>query len=37
MYSFNGKDYAVLYLDDTESVSRNKTNTELSGKLKEDM
>jgi hypothetical protein len=33
MYSFNGKDYAVLYLDDTESASRNKQNTELSGNI----
>lgn len=33
MYTFNGKDYAVLLLDDTESSSRNKTSTELSGNI----
>lgn len=33
MYSFNGKDYAVLYLDDTESASRNKLSSELSGNI----
>ncbi|WP_198304236.1 hypothetical protein [Arcobacter vandammei] len=33
MYTFNGKDYAVLLLDDSESSSRNKTSTELSGNI----
>ncbi len=33
MYTFNGKDYAVLLLDDTESASKNKTSTELSGNI----
>ncbi len=33
MYTFNGVDYAVLLLDDTESASRNKTSTELSGNI----
>ena len=33
MYTFNGVDYAVLLLDDTESTSRNQTSTELSGNI----
>ncbi|WP_151029401.1 SH3 domain-containing protein [Aliarcobacter cibarius] len=33
MYTFNGVDYAVLLLDDTESASRNKASTELSGNI----
>ena len=33
MYTFNGVDYAVLLLDDTESASKNKTSTELSGNI----
>ena len=33
MYTFNGVDYAVLLLDDTESAARTKTSTELSGNI----
>lgn len=33
MYSFNGKDYAVLYLDDNEMSSKNKLSSELSGNI----
>jgi hypothetical protein len=33
MYSFNGKDYAVLLLNDSESTSQTKSLTELSGNI----